>query len=845
MATSSAVLQSFLRDAFKDDKNLADLSVEDLLQHNRAECGLIQLDSQNYPLPTTFDDLPKFRNDKENNDVVFLYEGTLYYAEKNKNVRELTPPQKPDKPQEPPEPVDFEESDELEQLKSKKKRTDPEYLVYLEEYAQYESAYSEYIKQIKVYTSLKKSCSKTYKRARGEELDNIRKLTDRAYTEHRINDFLPSLNFYLGILGTTDRAMFPYIEKIPEKKEELIFNLRITLLLLLAQKKHEIEYQKIENIKVYNQHIKQCTEFLNALNPEYQKLIAQSPEQNELSDENPIKYMGIPLGQLLAQDMVDLYHVTEYDLGLISDAEREKYKIYLEASDNVLKYEFIGSEDKLIKGSISWDRLPKDLHATFPKDESKLPQFQTLWGLTILDSIYQKDLPWGKTKFIKEYMGKINEGRLYWVWGSTFLKTVVGQLPDYMYSTQGPEAMKTPDPYTGNLSWILYYARFFLELGLLLKHTIKGSWMSEEEAKTPAGERFLTQLSQRKFALLNDFLWGTANLLCFFKLNGAGSLGTAGDVLTLVLLVFDIAMAAWELEEQRIKYNKAMLQYDEDLERLGKQLQVFKDIEEKRELDDEEAKAKRQIEVQIRTLEREKLKCYRDWQLQKVSLINNIAYAVGLMLAFIVLTAPFMPISAPVLGIMLIAGAAACLAFTIINNAVKGGIELYKTYKTRQEHKQDRDEKIIELMRLLKKNKNLNYDEKKLLYLEIKQLQAETEYQKQMMIYQSVNLARRIMVEAIVPVVVLLSIVAIPLGGLGIIPVLIAAIALAIATQMLVDALFKPEEKKALEFDEEAYEAFCNKLEEPKLERDRLFSGDGKERSSDNGSTDPTLVLDY
>ncbi|MCE0722209.1 MULTISPECIES: hypothetical protein [Legionella] len=731
MATSSAVLQSFLRDAFKDNKQLADLSFEDLLNYNRAECGLIQLDF----LPKTFADLPQFTEDRENNDVVFLYEDTLYYGDKKSNrIRELKFPKEPKKPAKPPEPVELE-SDELGPPKSKKQRTDPEYLKYLEEYAQYEAAYSEYIKQINAYISLKNSCSETYKRAKDKNLDYIRKLTDRAYTEQRSNDFLPSLNFYLGILDKTDSVMFHYMNDL--QKEKLAFNLKTTLLLLLAQKQHEIEYQKTENVNTYNQHIKRCSKLLMMLDPEYRRRIKRF--QAEPLEEQPVKYLGIPLGQLLAKDMVDM--------------------------------------------------------------------------------------PGGLTKGAKEFMGKMNEARLYWVWGSTFLKTVVGLLPDYMYAAQGPEAMKTPDFFSGNLSWILYYTRFFMELGLLFKHTIKGSWMSAEEAETPWQDRFLTQWSQRKFALMNDFFWGTANLLCYFKLNGTGGLGTAGDVLTLVLLVFDIAVAAWDFEEQRTKYNKAMLQYDEDLERLGKQLQVLKDKEAKEKLQDFELKEKRQVEVQIRTLEREKLKCYRDWQLQKVSLINNIAYAVGLMLAFIVLTAPFMPISAPVLGIMLIAGAAACLAFTIINNAIKGGIELYKTYKTLQEEKQDHDDKVKELLRLLRKNPNLNDNEKKLLYLEIKQHQAETEYQKQMMTYQSVNLARRIMIEALVPVVVLVSLVAVPLGGLGIIPVLIAAIALAIATQMLVDALFKPEEKKALEFDEDSYKKFCNELgKQPKIERGRLFT---------------------
>ncbi|HHF0525575.1 TPA: hypothetical protein ACTUT5_001341 [Legionella anisa] len=704
MATSSAVLQSFLRDAFKDKKKLADLSFEDLLRFNRAECGLISL---YFDPEESIDELESWLN---GNDAIILYNNELYHAytdAQGRKVRKFPEPEPDDK-------------------------------------------------KVEDYTRLKASCSEFYKRARGDELDWVRSVTDRAYTEHRSDHFLSSLDFYLGILGQTDRVMFDYMNDA--QKEELAFNLKITLLLLLAQKQHEIEYQKTENVNTYNQHIKRCSKFLMELDPEYQERIKKHPEQEEVNPDQPIKYMGIPLGQLLARDMVDMTG--------------------------------------------------------------------------------------GATKTIKEYMGKINEGRLYWVWGSTFLKTVVGHLPDYMYAAQAPDAMKTPDPYTGNLSWTLYYARFFLELGLLLKHTIKGSWMSEEEAKIPWEERFLTQWSQRKFALLNDFLWGTANLLCFFKLNGAGALGTAGDALTLVLLIFDIAMVALEFAEQKAKYQKAMLQYDQDIERLENQLKFFLDQEKERQLQDDELRQKRQIEVELRTLRRERTKCDREWQLQKVSYITSIAYAVGLMLAFIVLAAP---VSAPVAGIMVIAGAAACLAFTVINNAVKGGIELYKTYKTLQEKKQDHDDKVKELLRLLKANPKLDENEKKLLYLEIKQLQAETEYQKQMMIYQSVNLARRIMIEALVPVVVIVSLVAVPLGGLGIIPVLIAVIALAIATKMLVDALFKPEEKKTLEFDEESYEKFCNELEkqQPKIERDRLFSENGKERLLDNDGPRDAPVIDY
>ncbi|MCW8445080.1 hypothetical protein OQJ05_13595 [Fluoribacter gormanii] len=688
MATSSAILQSFLRDTLKEKRELADLSFEELLAYNRAECGLIEINF----LPGKFADIALFTG---SNNAIFLYGDALYYADKKGPIRKLEQPQKPKKPVAPSD------------LKLKKERGDAEYSEYIKKLIKYREEYKQYIIYKNKYDGLKQSCSETYKRASGEELEWIRSLTGRAFTEHRSDDFLPSLNFYLGMLAKTDAVMFDYMDD--DKKEELAFNLKITLLLLLAQQTHEIEYQKTENVKTYNQHIKRCSDLLKILDSEYRKRVGQFllQAQQELSDAQPVKYLGIPVGQLLGQGIVDLSG--------------------------------------------------------------------------------------GTTKTIKEYMGKLNEKRLSWVWDSAFLKTVIGLVPeDRFYAGQAAEAIKAPDPYTGTLSWTLYYARFALNLFLLLKHTIKHPWMSDEEAKTPWKERFLTQWSQRKFTLLNDFIWGTANLVCFFWLNGKGALGAAGDVVTIVLLAFDIAMAVWDFEEQRIKHNKAMKQYDEDIEQLEKRLAALQALEkQQQQLSEYEKQEKRQVEIQLRVLRKERARCERDWQLDKISLINNIVYAVVLMLAFVVLTMPFMPIGAPVLASMAIAGAVLCFAFTVINNAVKGGIELYKTYKTRQEQ--------IEQAAALTKDFKENFDklsekQRRLLFLEIKQCQAETDYQKQMLSYQTASLVRSIIIDALVPLVVFASLVFVPLG-IGV-PLLIAAVALAVATHYLVEALFKPEEKK-------------------------------------------------
>jgi hypothetical protein len=431
-------------------------------------------------------------------------------------------------------------------------------------------------------------------------------------------------------------------------------------------------------------------------------------------------------------------------------------------------------------------------------------------------------------------MGSLNEKRLYWVWSSVLLKTVLELVPpDFFNTDQAKQTVKTPDPYTGCLSWVLYYFRFALNLGLLLKHTISGPWMSEEEKKIPWTERFQTQWAQRKFTLLNDSLWATANMVSFFWLNGKGALGTYGDLLTIALLVFDISVAVWDFEEQKTKYNKEMLDYNLNIKDLKNEIYLAKLAYENRladlklhmgkytnknipdyetkinklknQINIEETKYNRiksKFELELVVIQRAQKKCQREWDYSKLTLINNIAYAVGLMLAFVLLTTPFMPIAAGALAAIGVAGAVLCFAFTVIYNAVKGGMEIHKAQMSAKEAEQEYKEKITQFNKL----KDEQVNEKKLLFLEIKQLHAETEYQKKLVVLQTMHLVRSVLFEALIPAIIFVSMVFLPLGiGFA---VLGAVVALAILSNLAINAKFKPEKEKLTEFNKQEYENF-------------------------------------
>lgn len=197
----------------------------------------------------------------------------------------------------------------------------------------------------------------------------------------------------------------------------------------------------------------------------------------------------------------------------------------------------------------------------------------------------------------------------------------------------------------------------------------------------------------------------------------------------------------------------------------------------------------------------------RNWDLQKVSLYAGIAYAVGLMLAFALLAAPFFPVSGPALLAITITGAVLCLAFTVIYNGVKGGMEVYKAHCSAKEAKEGYNNKLELFKLLLEKNPSLDDNEKKFLFLEIKKLRAETEYQKQMVVFQTMHLLRSVILESFIPAVVFASFVFLPLGiGFA---VLGATIGVALATNLMINAAFKPAKNEVKAFNEKEYEAFC------------------------------------
>lgn len=259
-----------------------------------------------------------------------------------------------------------------------------------------------------------------------------------------------------------------------------------------------------------------------------------------------------------------------------------------------------------------------------------------------------------------EFMNLFNGNRLYWVWASSLLGTVFDLLPHLEKATQ---ALDDLGLHTGRTSWVLYYIRLFFNLTLLLAYTLK----SDEEKEWT--QRLQEQWDKRKFSILNDLVWGPGNMVCFFWLTAKNGLGPYADLLTLMLLAFDIYMTAWDFSEQEADYLKQKKAIEEKIKNCNQSLQIKTLHRDERTL----------IEAELTRLRAELEQCNKDWESKKADLIRNILYASALFLSFTLI------VLGPAAPVVAIVGTVLCFALTIMNNFTTVGNDLQQAFDAQNE----------------------------------------------------------------------------------------------------------------------------------------------------------------
>lgn len=467
-------------------------------------------------------------------------------------------------------------------------------------------------------------------------------------------------------------------------------------------------------------------------------------------------------------------------------------------------------------------------------------------GLVVGQWLAEKILEFISATTLVDWMTEFNVKRLYWVWGGGMLGSVLAMIPDDFFNkTTADTALNSIAPITGYISWVLYYARFGLNVALLLKHTCINPTMEEAEQEVELYgrrlttlDRFKTQWDQRKFTLLNDSVWGTANLICFFWLFGSGWTGYSGNLVSAGLLIFDVIIAVWRFNEAQTLHNKQIVEIDGSLKNLNSLV--------------EQAKADNNS-VQITALTQQILdqKALKDqtitnWQHKKYGLVIDMVYATGLVTAFIVACCFFFPPSmlAPATVLIIgLAGAALCFVLNAAYAAITNGMEIHKTRLSLASlkekhtlHQKTFNDNLLDLEDLNRLGQSAPDLERelKINYLALKDLEAEMHYHNAMIRYQSIKLVRSILIDAMVPFLVFTGFVFMPMG-VGI-AVLAAGFALAVSSNILINQFFKPEMAEKTSFVDNKSSFFSPEpaSAESKLPALKLYSDDELSKLSPN-----------
>lgn len=298
-----------------------------------------------------------------------------------------------------------------------------------------------------------------------------------------------------------------------------------------------------------------------------------------------------------------------------------------------------------------------------------------------------------------EWACAFNECRLYWVWAGSVgvLGTIVSLLPDdFVYKLQAQQLLDLPTPFMASLGWILYYLRFGVKLYQML-------YLPET----------IDDPDQTKFSLINDLVWATGNLICFFWL--CGNAGVLGDKLTTALLLMDVSLSIWKYCEKKAQYT---------------------DI----------------INAAPDAATARKAKLDMDYLLY--SLFIDCIYAATLCFAFSMVCCFFIPIAAPLA--LQITGTVLCFALNALFAALNKALEVCKLVQSLNDTNHDQQE-------ILRTYPNLTNDiDRKKAYFDLLTLHVIAEHQQQMITYQKYALLRSVLIDVLVPPAVFLAIVFMP-----------------------------------------------------------------------------------
>lgn len=639
-----------------------------------------------------------------------------------------------------------------------------------------------------------------FKKRQQKPLLNINDLFKLRYTITGL------LAHYLDRLEAENSALYPFFDE--EQKKVIKDRLQFTYYLLYIQHQLNAVQSQKHPLKNLTQKMQQCEALLILLGGTPEKGEAATFKQSlnlttDLSEKNA-KYCGLFLAKWLKDLFVDLYKEGK-DLfnntgDTAEDMNNEKInlitrlmtrlngkRLYWVWGGGMLGsvlamlpddfYDKMQADQALtavapVSGYISWvlyyARFGFNLFL-FLKHTVPGPWMSRLEDYQLAIMPENADIDENELEQNKIYI-KIDSGYLDYT-----IKTFSGGLISGRITGEDLKLdLKNPDDFL-----TIDELKPYLPAILRILSEEKGHLLAENQI--PIENRIEAQWEVLGDKLINDLIWGSANLIQFFWLYGPGMMGYWGNVSTTFLLVMDLCITINRYEEDLAKHKSFMLELYNSITNLEKQRT---DIEKNNPGDRDRITT---INQKITEIEKIIQKTALDWKYKQYAAINDITYAAGLILAFAIVACFFLTpgaVTPAALLIIALVGASLCFLFNAISAAVAGGLDIAKSRELMSLAK-ERQAELSEKM-----DQCTDGNQRQIYAVMLKDLQAEITFHQNMARSQAVTLVRAVMVDALVPFLVFVSFVFMPLGaGVG---VLAGGFAMAVLSDFLIN-FFEPQ----------------------------------------------------
>lgn len=194
-----------------------------------------------------------------------------------------------------------------------------------------------------------------------------------------------------------------------------------------------------------------------------------------------------------------------------------------------------------------------------------------------------KDAPFSICNLVADTTSSLNWERLLTLRGRSLVLLIAPLTSEF---SQYRQILALTEPFAAPIiayfSWLFFAPRLTVNLSMLVKHTVAGPWLTNEEKELGWQTRLQAQWNERWFLILNDAVWLSANLLNCFVL--VGTAAPWGLPVALAMRGFDLVMTGIKATVEIIKMNRLRQKYQDVLNdpELGKDTQnlIQKELEQ-------------------------------------------------------------------------------------------------------------------------------------------------------------------------------------------------------------------------------------------------------------------------